>query len=167
MKRKLIEFASLAVMLFLFNVLSHIVGIVFVNNFDTYVYSHIKVLDELLMIVCFTPFLLLAIRFHKKGGIFIFSIINILLGFTFLYNDTMGYGGEVVSTFVFTVSKLNHFISVILPNNLWQKINLTIIWGCYIVAVGYLYLLSKNKIMNIINLKQSKINRKEQMKTNN
>ena len=69
MKRNLIEFVSLIVMLFLFNVLSYIVGILFVDDFETFAYSHIQVLDELLIIVFFVPFLLLAIRFYKKGGI--------------------------------------------------------------------------------------------------
>ena len=85
MKRNLIEFVSLIVMLFLFNVLSYIVGMLFVDNFETYVFSDIQVVDEILLIVFFVPFLLLAIKFYKKGGIVILSIVNILLGLLFLH----------------------------------------------------------------------------------
>lgn len=134
-------------MLFLFNVFSYIVGLLFVDNFETYVFSHIKVLDELLMIAFFVPFLLLAIRFHKKGGIVIFSIINITFGVLFLHNDNMGTGWEFISSFVFLISKFNHLLSVIIEYPVWRKINVTIIWGCYIIFVGYLYVFLREKVV--------------------
>ena len=59
-------------MLFLFNILSYIVGVLFVKDFGTYVYSPIQVIDELVVIVLFVPFLLLAIRFYRRGGDFYF-----------------------------------------------------------------------------------------------
>ena len=66
MKRALIGFAALTTLLFLFNILSYIVGMLFVDDFGSYVYSQIQ--DELVTIVLFLPFLLLAIRFYRKGG---------------------------------------------------------------------------------------------------
>lgn len=146
MKRNLIEFVSLIVMLFLFNVLSYIVGILFVDDFETFAYSHIQVLDELLIIVFFVPFLLLAIRFYKKGGIIIFSIINISLGILVLHNDIMGTGWEFISSYVFLISKFNHLLSIIIDFDGWQKINVTVIWGCYIALVGYSYVYVRKKI---------------------
>lgn len=74
MKNILIEFASLVGILFLLNVISYIVGMLFVDNFETYVFSDIQVVDEILLIVFFVPFLLLAIKFYKKGGICRFLI---------------------------------------------------------------------------------------------
>ena len=139
MKGNLIEFVSLIVMLFLFNVLSYIVGILFVDDFETFAYSHIQLLDELLIIVFFVPFLLLAIKFYKKGGIIIFSIINISLGILVLHNDIMGTGWEFISSYVFLISKFNHLLSIIIDFDGWQKINVTVIWGCYIALVGYSY----------------------------
>ena len=125
MKNILIEFASLVGILFLLNVISYIVGMLFVDNFETYVFSDIQVVDEILLIVFFVPFLLLAIKFYKKGGIVILSIVNIFMGLLFLYNDTMEYGWEAVSSFVFTISKFNHFLSIIVDFEDWQKINVT------------------------------------------
>ena len=146
MKGNLIEFVSLIVMLFLFNVLSYIVGILFVDDFETFAYSHIQLLDELLIIVFFVPFLLLAIKFYKKGGIIIFSIINISLGILVLHNDIMGTGWEFISSYVFLISKFNHLLSIIIDFDGWQKINVTVIWGCYIALVGYSYVYVREKI---------------------
>lgn len=140
MKRTLIEFAACTAMLFLFNILSYIVGVLFVKDFGTYVYSPIQVIDELVVIVLFVPFLLLAIRFYRRGGIFIFSIVNILLGILLLHNDSMDTGWEFVSSFVFLISKFNHLLSVLIDFEGWQKINVTVIWGCYVVLVGYSYI---------------------------
>ena len=108
-----------------------------VDRSETYVFSHIQVLDELLLIASFVPFLLLAIRFYKKGGIIILSIINVSFGILILHNDTMGVGWEFVSSYVFLVSKFNHLQSVIIDFDDWQKINVTVVWGCYILLVGY------------------------------
>ena len=139
MRRLLIGFMTLIAMLFLFNVFSYIIGVLFVDRFETYVFSHIHILDELLLITFFVPFLLVAIRFYKKGGIIILSIINVLLGILFLHNDTMGTGWEFVSSYVFLISKFNHLLSVIIDFDGWQKINVTVVWGCYIAFVGYSY----------------------------
>lgn len=165
MKRNLIEFVSLIVMLFLFNVLSYIVGILFVDDFETFVYSHIQVLDELLIIVFFVPFLLLAIRFYKKGGIIIFSIINISLGILILHNDIMGTGWEFVSSYVFLISKFNHLLSIIIDFDGWQKINVTVIWGCYIDLVGYSYVYVR-KIINALLQGKGTDNSSQQEKNN-
>ena len=152
MKRLIIEYASLIVLLLLLNILSYCMGVIFVDDFVLYYYGHINLVDESSVIgVLFAPLMLMAIKKHEKGGIIIFSVFNVLLSVFCFHNDTMGYGGEVVSTFIFTVSKFNHLVSVILPNNLWQTINLTIIWGCYIVAIGYLYIMLKEKILNVKN----------------
>ena len=147
MKRKLIEFASLVGVLFLCNVLSCIVGMLFVDNFETFVFSHIHVIDELLMIVFFVPFLSLAIRFYKKGGIVILSIVNISLGLLFIRIDTMGEWWEVVSSFVFLVSKFNHLLSITVDFEGWQIINVTVVWGCYIAFIGYSYVFARGKII--------------------
>jgi len=147
MKRTLIEFASLVGILFLFNVLSYIVGTLFVDNFETFVFSNIQVVDELLLIVFFVPFLLLAVRFYKKGGIVILSIVNILLGLLFLHNDTMGTGWEFFSSLVFLISKFNLLLSIIIDLEGWQKINVTVVWGCYIAFIGYSYVF----VVKIIN----------------
>ncbi len=149
MKNILIEFASLVGILFLLNVLSYIVGMLFVDNFETYVFSDIQVVDEILLIVFFVPFLLLAIKFYKKGGIVILSIVNIFLGLLFLHNDTMEYGWEAVSSFVFTISKFNHLLSIIVHFEDWQKINVTVVWGCYIAFIGYSYVFVR-KIINAL-----------------
>ena len=146
MKRALIGFAALTTLLFLFNILSYIVGMLFVDDFGSYVYSQIQVIDELVTIVLFVPFLLLAIRFYRKGGIFIFSIINIILGILVLRNDSMDTGWEFISSFVFLVSKFNHLLAVLFDFEGWQKINVTVIWGCYIVLVGYSYVFIRKKI---------------------
>ena len=158
MKRNLIEFVSLIVMLFLFNVLSYIVGMLFVDNFETFFFSDIHVVDELMLIVFFVPFLLLSIRFYKKGGIVILSIVNILLGLLFLHNDTMDYGWEAVSTFVFTLSKFNHLLSIIIDFDGWQKINVTVIWGCYIALVGYSYVFGRKMINSLSKEKRTNTN---------
>lgn len=155
MKNKLIEFASLVGILFLLNVLSYIVGMLFVDNFETFLFSDIQVADELLLIVFFVPFLLIAIRFYKKGGIVILSIVNILGGLLFLHNDTMDYGWEVVSTFVFTISKFNHLLSIIVDFEDWLKINVTIVWGCYIAFVGYSYVFIRQIIDELLQGKKT------------
>lgn len=147
MKSKLIGFASLTATLFLLNVLSYIVGMLLVADFETYVYGHIQVMDELIIIALFVPFFLLAIRFHKKGGIFIFSFFNVLLGILLLHIDSMDTGWEIVSSFVFLISKFNHLLSVLIDFEGWQKINVTFIWGFYIVIVGYSYVFVKNTIV--------------------
>ena len=149
MKKTIIEFALLTIFLFILNLLSYIMGRLLVSNFDSYVYSHVYVADELLMIIFFfSPLFLIAIRFYKRGGIIIYSIINVLGGMFFLHNDALGYGGELLSTYVFTVSKFNHLISVILPEGIWQTINITILWGCYITSTGYSYVLIRNKLIS-------------------
>ena len=155
MKNKLIEFASLVGILFLLNVLSYIVGMLFVDNFETFLFSDIQVADELLLIVFFVPFLLIAIRFYKKGGIVILSIVNIFVGLLFLHNDTMDYGWEVVSTFVFTISKFNHLLSIIVDFEDWLKINVTIVWGCYIAFVGYSYVFIRQIIDELLQGKRT------------
>ncbi|MCR5064376.1 MAG: hypothetical protein K6A67_01260 [Bacteroidales bacterium] len=155
MKNKLIEFASLVGLLFLLNVLSYIVGMLFVDNFETFLFSDIQVADELLLIVFFVPFLLIAIRFYKKGGIVILSIVNIFGGLLFLHNDTMDYGWEAVSTFVFTISKFNHLLSIIVDFEDWLKINVTIVWGCYIAFVGYSYVFIRQIIDELIQGKRT------------
>lgn len=155
MKNKLIEFASLVGILFLLNVLSYIVGMLFVDNFETFLFSDIQVADELLLIVFFVPFLLIAIRFYKKGGIVILSIVNILGGLLFLHNDTMDYGWEAVSTFVFTISKFNHLLSIIVDFEDWLKINVTIVWGCYIAFVGYSYVFIRQIIDEFLHGKRT------------
>lgn len=155
MKNKLIEFASLVGILFLLNVLSYIVGMLFVDNFETFLFSDIQVADELLLIVFFVPFLLIAIRFYKKGGIVILSIVNIFGGLLFLHNDTMDYGWEVVSTFVFTISKFNHLLSIIVDFEDWLKINVTIVWGCYIAFVGYSYVFIRQIIDELLQGKRT------------
>lgn len=155
MKNKLIEFASLVGILFLLNVLSYIVGMLFVDNFETFLFSDIQVVDELLLIVFFVPFLLIAIRFYKKGGIVILSIVNIFVGLLFLHNDTMDYGWEVVSTFVFTISKFNHLLSIIVDFEDWLKINVTIVWGCYIAFVGYSYVFIRQIIDELLQGKRT------------
>ena len=149
MKRKLIEFASLVGILFLLNVLSYIVGTLFIDNFETFVFSNIQVVDELLLIVFFVPFLLLAVRFYKKGGIVILSIVNILLGLLFLHNGTMGTGWEFFSSLVFLISKFNLLLSIIVDFEGWQKINVTVVWGCYIAFIGYSYVFVR-KIINAL-----------------
>ena len=163
MKNILIEFASLVGILFLLNVISYIVGMLFVDNFETYVFSDIQVVDEILLIVFFVPFLLLAIKFYKKGGIVILSIVNIFLGLLFLHNDTMEYGWEVVSSFVFTISKFNHLLSIIVDFDGWQKINVTVIWGCYIALVGYSYVYVR-KIINALLQGKGTVNFSQQEK---
>lgn len=155
MKNKLIEFASLVGILFLLNVLSYVVGMLFVDNFETFLFSDIQVADELLLIVFFVPFLLIAIRFYKKGGIVILSIVNIFVGLLFLHNDTMDYGWEVVSTFVFTISKFNHLLSIIVDFEDWLKINVTIVWGCYIAFVGYSYVFIRQIIDELLQGKRT------------
>lgn len=155
MKNKLIEFASLVGILFLLNVLSYIVGMLFVDNFETFLFSDIQVADELLLIVFFVPFLLIAIRFYKKGGIVILSIVNIFGGLLFLHNDTMDYGWEAVSTFVFTISKFNHLLSIIVDFEDWLKINVTIVWGCYIAFVGYSYVFIRQIIDELLQGKRT------------
>lgn len=155
MKNKLIEFASLVGILFLLNVLSYIVGMLFVDNFETFLFSDIQVADELLLIVFFVPFLLIAIRFYKKGGIVILSIVNILGGLLLLHNDTMDYGWEVVSTFVFTISKFNHLLSIIVDFEDWLKINVTIVWGCYIAFVGYSFVFIRQIIDELLQGKRT------------
>lgn len=155
MKNKLIEFASLVGILFLLNVLSYIVGMLFVDNFETFLFSDIQVADELMLIVFFVPFLLIAIRFYKKGGIVILSIVNIFVGLLFLHNDTMDYGWEVVSTFVFTISKFNHLLSIIVDFEDWLKINVTIVWGCYIAFVGYSYVFIRQIIDELLQGKRT------------
>lgn len=155
MKNKLIEFASLVGILFLLNILSYIVGMLFVDNFEKFLFSDIQVADELLLIVFFVPFLLIAIRFYKKGGIVILSIVNILGGLLFLHNDTMDYGWEAVSTFVFTISKFNHLLSIIVDFEDWLKINVTIVWGCYIAFVGYSYVFIRQIIDELLQGKRT------------
>ena len=161
MKRMLMEFVSLTALLFLLNLISNIAGILFVDGYSSYLYGHINVVDELLMISVFvSPFLLLAIRYYKKGGIVIYSIVNMLWGSFCLHKDTFGYGGEFLSSLVFSVSKFNHLISVIIAPGHWQIMNLTIIWGCYIALVGYLYLYLRERMIGRLTMNKKDLSEK-------
>ena len=75
----------------------------------------------------------------------------------------MDYGWEVVSTFVFTLSKFNHLLSIIVDFDGWQKINVTVIWGCYIALVGYSYVYVR-KIINALLQGKGTVNFSQQEK---
>ena len=66
MKRALIGFAALTALLVLFNILGYIVGMLFVDDFGSYVYSQIQ--DELVTIVLFFNIFIIGHKILQKRG---------------------------------------------------------------------------------------------------
>lgn len=146
MKKQLISISCLSALMLLFSILCHIVGYIFVDNYHSYYFSHFR-LEEVIAIIIFSLFLSIATNYYKKGGIIIFSIVNILFGFFIIRNDIDGAGWDFLSTFVFLVSQCNHLVSVLtIGSETLQKINITIFFGVHITFIGYLDIAIRKKI---------------------
>lgn len=135
MKEFVKKLLVLSMVFLILNWICHAIGLLFVTQYPHFVYSHLT-FDSFLLILIVASLMLLFIHFFKKRGEVIFGIVHALIGALLLYNDVDGMGWEVQSTLVFAVSKFNLLLTFIDTPISWIKINVTIVWGCYLVFVG-------------------------------
>ena len=135
MKEFVKKLLVLSLVFLILNWICHAIGLLFIEQYPHYVYSRLTV-DSFLLILIEASLMFLFIRFFKIWGEVIFGIVHALIGTLLLYNDIDGMGWEVQSTLVFAVSKFNLLLTFIDTPISWNKIDVTIVWGCYLFFVG-------------------------------
>jgi hypothetical protein len=107
--KKLVRFVLLINFMMLINLIVDLIGISFVKGYENYVWGHFYFFDffySLIFISIYSIFQIFVFPVHKKYCVYIIPVFTLFFVSFILYNDTDGYGFELVNITVFLVSKI-------------------------------------------------------------
>lgn len=108
--KKIVQFALLIAIMTLLNIVGHVIGLLFIEEYTKYALPF-HFWESLFLISVYSVFQIFVFPINKKFGVFIIPTFTLLL-FTFILfsRDTGGFGGEIVHTVVSLGSKIIYIL---------------------------------------------------------
>jgi hypothetical protein len=90
----------------LLNLIVHLIGILFIEEYIKYESGSFHFFGALFFISIYAVFQVFVFPVHKKYRIYIIPVFVLLLALFILYNDIDGYGSEILHSIVCVVSRI-------------------------------------------------------------
>lgn len=160
MKTRIIQFFTLIVYMSILNIVFHCFGVLFVSNYQNWVFSELKI-GDIFFLAKYAFLQIFVFPIEKKYRIIIVAWFFLTIALILTHNDVDGIGWEVWSTIVYSISKFNHFFQIIFNNMketdfvfFLSRLNPYIFFSIYLIFVGYSFKDLYSKISTFITKKR-------------
>lgn len=139
MRKKIIQFASLTLYMSLLNILFHLIGFLFIDDYNHWYASKLRI-ENIIPIAIYAFLQTIVFPINKRYRIILVSWFYLTIGLILTHNDATGMGSEIWSDMVTSISKCNHiFLISFLNNDFLRQCGFFFFFALYLLFTGYSY----------------------------
>ena len=139
MRDKFIQFLTLTLYMCILNVVFYLIGTLCIHHYSQWSASYLNI-ENIVFIAGYAFFQTVVFPIEKKHSIVISSWFLLTIGLLLTHDDLTGYGNEIWSILVTSISKCNHLLVILLEDNrLLMQSSFFLFFAIYLVFVGYSY----------------------------
>lgn len=139
MREKIIQFVSFTLYVSLLNILFHLIGVLFVDDYYHWYASKLRI-ENIFPIAIYAFLQIIVFPINKRYRIILVSWFYLTIGLILTHNDATGMGSEIWSDMVTSISKCNHiFLISFLNNDFLRQCGFFFLFALYLLFTGYSY----------------------------